>query len=158
MIYVECNPDTVLAVALVGRRNVQHERGKSRVCKVVQARRGHKGMVDEDPWATQPTYLNRLQQVGSDCDYAQYNIKVLQDTSNGNRIVLLCPRLEEWLLETARAAGIDVGDYHLPTNAKELHDALATRHQHTMDNFRRLLEALSDTDRLRTLKELLVEE
>ena len=35
--------------------------------------------------------------------------------------MVLCPRLEDWILDAVRAVGIDVRDYSLPSRPRELH-------------------------------------
>jgi len=150
MIYVECYPDTVLVRTLTGlpRREVIHERkGKGRV--VDQVRRGSQrvGLLDEDPGATQPRRLEEMVTV----ENLEASALWVRQDSAGNRIVILRPRLEEWILRAARQAGIDLDDYNLPTDAGQLHRVINDR----LPSFQRLVEALNNTPRLRALAGLL---
>jgi hypothetical protein len=66
---------------------------------------------------------------------------------------MLCPRLEDWMLRTAREVGIDVRDYGLPHDAKRLHSEININ----LDKFEKLLEALKSkgSERLKALRSLL---
>lgn len=155
MIYVECDADIVLVRSLTTGQDVQHKPGKSRVCSQLERQTRCKGMVDEDPTSTQPPYVDRLKKARREDDSPEYALTVLHDNSNHNRLILLCPRLEEWLLQAAVEAEIDIRKYHLPNNPKGLHTELTLKRKRHMDNFKRLLEDMRDCGRLKALKRLL---
>ena len=124
MIYTECKPDTTLVKNLgIRRGQIFHQGGKSKVCKQVEKHVNCKGLVDEDPFSNQPPYLKKLQVKDNLPDYG---FKILHDNSNNNDLLVLCPRLEEWILEAAKQARVDIKKYNLPNNAKELHEAIET--------------------------------
>ena len=150
MIYVECKPDQILVQVVTGLpiRQVIHElQGKGRV--VYQVRRGSHsvGLVDEDPGATQPRLLTEMPTVE---DLAAQGFSVKQD-SRGNRIVVLRPRLEEWIVRAAMDAGVLPSQFNLPKDPKRLHEVINV----DLDRFRGLVEALTNTPRLRALAGLL---
>ena len=93
IIYVECSPDEILIRRLTGlpRRRVIHElKGKYEVLKRLSAQSDLLAVVDEDPSSHVPPYLNRMsliENLGDD------GIKVFQDKSRRNRVVVLTPRL-----------------------------------------------------------------
>lgn len=117
MIYVECKPDRALVSSLgVPKRNIIHEGGKSKVCRRLEKSRNSKGLVDEDPLSEQPPYIERLNLIQD-----RHEIKTLHDNRRGNYLVVLCPRLEEWILKAAKEAEIDLGKYNLPDDAEKLH-------------------------------------
>jgi hypothetical protein len=151
MIYVECKPDTILVRTLTGlpRRDVIHElKGKYRVVDRVSKGSNLKGLVDEDPLVPQPVYLEDMDVL---VDLPGGGLRLLHDAARGNRIIILCPRLEEWTVRAARDAGVDLGDYSLPNNPRMLHRVVNDH----LSSFQRLVEDLKDSDRLRGLHNLL---
>ena len=151
MIYVECKSDFALvkSVTRIPRREIIHERkGKSGVCERLKRQRSGKGLVDEDPLSTQPSYIKKVK---LENELFQYELKVFRDESNKNRLVVLCPRLEEWILKAAQEAELNVGKYHLPNTPEKLHRVINL----DLENFEKLLEDLEGSKRLKTLGELL---
>ena len=121
MIYVECRPDELLVRQVTGlpRRQVVHEaKGKGEVCNRLMKNRDLVAMVDEDPEATQPRYMTRLS-LGR--ERAELGLKLYLDRDRNNRIVVLCPKLEDWLLRAAVYSGLSMNTYSLPSRANELH-------------------------------------
>ena len=107
-------------------------------------------MVDEDPGATQPTYLARLP-LGSET--TEFGLKLYRDSSRNNRIVVLCPKLEDWLLRAAADSGLSMSTYRLPDRANTLHGVINLDER----KIQRLLSDLDDarSPRLRELGRLL---
>lgn len=152
MIYVECKPDFLLvrSVTNVSKREIVHELGKSNVCKRLQKDKNCKGLIDEDPSAIQPRYVR---EATPEDNFSEHGIKLLRG-GNGNHLIVLCPRLEEWVLKAANEAGIDVAGYDLPNDAGRLHKEINI----SLDKFEKLLKDLKDSSsRLKTLKRLLEE-
>jgi hypothetical protein len=77
--------------------------------------------VDEDPGSSQPTYLGKLH-----LKAALHDIKVLTDNKRKNKLVVICPRLEEWVLNVAKKSGINVSAYSLSKIPRELHRKLGS--------------------------------
>lgn len=150
MIYVECKPDFALvkSVTRIPKREIIHEKNKPGVCKRLEKQRNRKGLVDEDPSSTQPSYMRKLK---LEDDLFQAELKVFHDESNGNYLFVLCPRLEDWILKAAKQAGLNVQKYGLPSVPERLHRVINL----DLDKFERLLEDLKDSKRLKTLKGLL---
>lgn len=150
MIHVECKPDAALvrSVASVHKREIYHQKGKGEVCNRLEGETNSKGLVDEDPSATQPAYLKKL---APSQDLSHQGLRELHDRSRGNSLVVLCPTLEEWILKAAEEARIDVRQYHLPDDPVKLHRVINLE----LDNFEKLVEDLKDSRRLRTLRRLL---
>ena len=124
MIYVECKPDGVLVRQVTGlpNRQVVHEiQGKSAVFKRLMRGRYLVGMVDEDPGATQPPYMKQL---SLSREITHLGLKLYLDRSRNNRVIVLCPRLEEWLLRAVRDTGLDIETYRLPRRANALHSVI----------------------------------
>ena len=107
-------------------------------------------LVDQDPGSTQPRYMARLS-MGTES--AQLGLKLYLDNSRNNRIVVLYPRLEEWLIRAAGDSGLSMNTYGLPNRANTLHSVI------NLDE-RKIQRLLSDLDhaqspRLRELGRLL---
>ena len=119
LIYVECNPDTALVHALnIPRHRIRHLRGKGEVVKLVAKAGSAVGLIDEDPLASQPRALSEFREVAS-CG----SVSVLRHKAGGSRFLLvLKPRLEEWLCQCATSCGVNLADYELPRTGEKLHD------------------------------------
>ena len=154
MIYAECKPDVELIRTVIGlpRRRVIHElKGKGEVCNRLRKGRDGLALLDEDPTSAQPPYLRTMR---TSEDLHRVGLKVLVDDAGRNRVVVLCPRLEDWVLAAAREeARLDVRDYSLPRDPGRLHRVINAN----LAKFERLLEALqsSSARRLTVLRDLL---
>jgi hypothetical protein len=151
MIYVECYADEVLVRAITGLppREISHElKGRSRVVNRVSRGRARKGLVDEDPATIQPAYFSHMNVLQ---DLPGMGLRLLRDNARDNYIVVICPRLEEWIVRAARDTGIDLARYSLPSDPGMMHREINDR----LSSFQRLVEDLRDTPRLRALAGLL---
>jgi len=151
MIYVECKPDFALVRSLtnITRRGIIHTKGKGEICNQLRKRSGCKGLVDEDPLSIQPPYMREAR---LENNLPQHDLKLLHDDTNNNYLIVLCPRLEEWVLKAAQEDSKDVTRYNLPNNGIKLHQQININ----LDRFEDLLEDLKgSSSRLKTLKRLL---
>ena len=73
-------------------------------------------MIDEDPGSIQHRYLGSLT---TKDDLPEVGLNLLEDDRKHNLVVILRPRLEEWVLAAAGESGLNVDDYGL--NARRLH-------------------------------------
>lgn len=142
---VECKPDEALAVALgLSSRIVEHGTNKVGVCSQVSRRDRVSGMVDEDPQSEQPPYLRRLKM-----DSYSHGIRVLLDESRNCRLIVLCPRLEEWLVATARDAGLKMTNFGFSSDSGNyLHREINYR----LDGVKRLTKELLERKNPRILR------
>ncbi len=149
-IYVECKPDFTLVTSItrIFKRHIIHVGGKSEMCKRLEKQQHCTGLIDEDPWSIQPSYIEKTEIVN---DFPEYGIKVLHDKSKDNYLFVLCPRLEEWILKTAKDVHIDVKKYGLPDDPLKLHEKINAN----LDKCEKLLKSLDESKRLKTLKTLL---
>ena len=152
MIYVECKPDQLLVQMLTSwpNREIIHEEGKYRLMAKLSQRRDTLAMVDEDPTSNQPAYLSKMH-VQEEIN--NRGLRMLRDASLGNRVVVICPKLEDWVIRGANEAGISLGDphYNLPNSANALHRMINADHR----KLERLVEDLADSPRFRALRRLL---
>jgi len=140
----------VKSLTSITRREITHEfKGKGEICNRLRKQTNCKGLLDEDPYSGQPRYLKEAR---LEDDLTEHDIKVLHHGQTNNRLIVICPRLEEWILGAAREAGVDVRKYGLPNNAGQLHKEINI----VLDKFEKLLADLKDlSNRLKTLKRLL---
>ncbi len=150
MIFVECNADVALVRSLgIPQSAIRHAGDKGAVCSQLERATDAVGIVDEDPWDPLPPPLLRLQ--GSTPE-DPYGLKVFQ--IRDNRLIVLCPRLEEWVLKAAEEAGVQPEGFGLPDDGKALRRAAISREK----NFEKFLSALSRSQRFQRLRKLLTEE
>jgi hypothetical protein len=105
-------------------------------------------MVDEDFGSAQPRTLGRFVQVSD-----THDLRLRIDKGSGNRLVVVCPKLEDWLIKTAKTAKVKMAKFSLSENPRELHADINTR----LPNVERLLHELLElkSPRLLHLKTLL---
>jgi hypothetical protein len=156
MIYIECNSDFTLlkSVSSIPRSQVIHElKGKSEICRKLATHSNCGALIDEDPNANQPPYLQVVRQRGTEQTFPEHSFKVLHDSKLNNYLVILCPKLEDWSLKLAKDAGVDILNYNLPDTPGSLHHVIG----HRLGNYERLLEAIKSkgSERLAILKNLL---
>lgn len=148
-LYLECKPDETLAIMLgVPRKAIVHRDGKGDVCKRLVKSAGAIGLVDEDPGSTAPGYFKQLRVV-----LDRYDLRILADNHRRNRVVVLRPRFEEWLVKTCKQSRLKLEDFGLSMHPLRLHSELNDR----LENLRRLLAKLLEIEnsRLVALKEAL---
>lgn len=150
MIFVECKPDETLVEALgISRENLRHVRDKPRVIKLVRKYDGSIGLIDEDPFSAQPSFLKEFREV----DF-EHHVRLLKHGSDKESyLVVLCPRLEEWVLDAAKEVRLDPQKYGLPAGAAELKRVINYR----LDCYRKFIEKIlgEKSQRFEKLKSLL---
>ena len=139
-ILVECFPDAALLRALgVSKKQVRHERCKGQVVKRVRKFDFATGLIDEDPTSAQPRDLDNYKQM-----QAAEGLRLLARRNDKNkRLIIVCPRLENWLIERAKSSGIRPKDYGLPSDPDKLHSI--PRYEQK-EGFRRFLAKLEEQD------------
>ncbi len=117
-ILVECYPDAALLRALgVSKKQLRHEGGKGEVVKQVRKFDCATGLIDEDPASAQPRDLDNYKEV-----QAMEGLRLLARRDDKNkRLIIVCPRLEDWLIQRAKSSGIRPKDYGLPSDPDKLH-------------------------------------
>lgn len=117
-VLVECNADEVVLRALgLPRKQLLHFGGKYELVKKLKDRVHDVGMIDEDPGKLQPKDMSRYRQV----DSAEGLRLLIRRGSGGQRLVMICPKLEDWLIARAKSSGIRIEDYGLPRDPDRLH-------------------------------------
>ncbi|UCF17262.1 MAG: hypothetical protein JSW59_07330 [Phycisphaerales bacterium] len=152
-ILVECYPDAaILRVLGVPRRQLSHQRCKGEVVKRVLRVVCSTGLIDEDPGSGQPRHLNNYKQVQAD-----EGLRLLAHRDDrSRRLIVVCPKLEDWLIGRARSSGIQPEDYGLPGDPDRLH---AIPRYERKEGFRRFLAELKERDSgIRLLRRWILEQ
>jgi len=147
MIYVECKADKIVIENLgVLKEEICHCGGKGRV--MLKLTKGEKncGLIDEDPGCPQPKILKNFNKKSE-----KYDLKILYD-EKGNKLIVVSPTIEGWILKVAKKNEIDVKKYELPEDFNELHRIINIY----LDSLRKLLDELRKTEEFSFLKKLLV--
>ena len=156
MLYVEGKADRVPALRLAGltNREVKVEGDRGKVLNRLAQENYSLAMVDEDPGQDLPGQLRRMQLVS---DYPGTGLKLYTDSGRSNRVIVVCPRLEEWIIRAANDAGLQLRGprYNLPSGPSSLHNAIN-------DDLRKLERLIDDllaaqSPRILRLKELLTQ-
>ena len=132
MIYCECKPDEVLIEVLINKKP-KHGDNKSEICKRLENEKNIIALLDKDPNSYQPLYLNRLQRIFNS---EELGLEILYDRERNNKIILLNPRLEDWVLRIAKLKNITLGK--LPRKPSKLKKEINQKLEH----FRKLLQAI----------------
>jgi hypothetical protein len=115
MLYVECYADEALAKALgVPSRSIRHVHGKGNIENRLRRLDVGTGLMDEDIAGFQPRDYRRTDNVGN-------LVLLTHATASTKRIVLIRPRLEEWLVARATAHNFNLSEFGLPDSPDRLH-------------------------------------
>lgn len=145
-VFYECdNDEAILNLFLISKANKEHSHSKGNVCKALAKNYDVIGLVDEDPSVPQPKYIISLGIPSSN----QNDIKIYDDNAKCNKVVMICPRLEEWLYNVARKNNIDPTSFGLDKDPDKLHKEELRKTKTKFNNF---LKALENTNELKFLK------
>ena len=153
MIFLECKPDEALVRSLgVRRREVNHQRNKEQVLKMITRVTNCIALVDEDPNSSPPPLFGQLLRLE---DSLARGILLYLDRRRNNQVVVLCPNLEGWVIRSDQESRIrhDQPPYRLPDTARSLHNVINDR----LPSLRYLLSALltAQSPRILRLQQLL---
>jgi hypothetical protein len=157
MIFVECKPDYTLVSKLLSESNrkVEHSADKAAVLNKLVRRSGFPnyensfGMIDEDPLSYQPKVIRDFAEKEN---LLKHKIKILNYRLLNNHVIILCPRLEEWVTDASKEAKISMAAYGLPDKAEQLHQIINLN----IDNFEHLVNDLIEkSERVNKLKQCL---
>jgi len=120
-IFVECNVDGevikfVLRKIGISESFVEHERGKNRVVKKTINSPRSIGLIDEDPWAIMPKEMKELKEESKDSSLYRILQIAVYYSEKHSRIIMLKPRIEEWLIRLCKLSKIDYTKYGLPSD------------------------------------------
>ena len=147
-LFLECKPDETLALAPgVSPRAIVHGHGKGRVANYLAKRSGVTGLVDEDPGSAEPISFRAHAE-----DSFAHDVRLRVNPASTNRLIVLCPRLEPWLIKTAKTCGIHMPEFGLSENLRDLDAEINDRLPNLQRFIRRLLDLKNERlDRLQSL-------
>ena len=139
-VFVECYPDTAMLRYLgVSKKKLHHERCKGEVVKRVFKSDSAIGLIDEDPASAQPRDSSNYKQI-----QAEEGLRLLiRKNDESKKLIIVCPRLEDWLIERAKLTGIRPEDYSIPGNPDHLH---SIPRYDKKEGFKRFLAELKEKD------------
>ena len=148
-LFLECEPDETLAIALgVPCRVIVHSHGKGGVSKGLKKHSGVMALVDEDPGSAEPASFSKFVEIST-----SHDVRLRMDNDQNNRLIVICPRLEPWLIKTTKEAKLKMDRFNLSEKLQDLDADI----NHRLPNLERLLAELLNlrSPRLLHLKSLL---
>jgi hypothetical protein len=134
VIHVECIPDETLLKKLgFTKKQIQHHAGKTRVLAHICKNRNQLAMVDEDPQSVPNPYEQVLQ-----FEKEAFGIKCCLDKKLNNKVLVLKPKLEDWIISACKKSNIDLDKFGLPVRGNGLHGVINNR----LSAYERLLDDL----------------
>lgn len=138
----ECFIDTMLTEVLVQEiTKSNHQSGCSTVTKVMRERFTDNfavGILDDDK--KQTPYINELKLLADKSGLKLYK------HPHKHHYLILHPPIEQWLLDEANAANLDLNAYELPGERRELQKQTKTATSKHDPRFKRLFRDLKTSD------------
>jgi hypothetical protein len=142
--YVECNPDEkLLQYFSVPSKAITHCKGSGNIFNRLQKNKGCFALIDEDPATVPHRYFNELT-----LQHNSNGIKVYTDKLRNNKIVVLSPRFEEWIITAAKESKVSMDDFNLSDNPRFLHSSISGR----LTNLGKLLEKIDENKSSRLIE------
>jgi hypothetical protein len=140
-VLVECNADEIVLRNIgVAKKQLFHFGGKDKLITRLRNLPGAVGVVDEDPDSIQHPDLTASYRQAESAE----GLRLLaRQGSGGQKLVVICPKLEDWLIARATSSGIRPEDYGLPGDPDRLHSI--PRYEQK-EGFLRFLEELKKRD------------
>ncbi len=122
-IIIECKPDETLMKALgFTRKAITHQPNKGMVINLLEKKNGVIGVVDEDPGTTWPRFFSKFQKIDDQHGIVNYKLQ-----KQNLKLIVIKPRLEEWIISQAQSVNIDPIRFSLPADGHNLHKVINTR-------------------------------
>lgn len=135
-IFVECYADEHFLLNLgFAKKAIRHHENKYELIKALNKQRNKIALIDADPNSKHEEILDRYA-LKDDLE----GIKHYHDKKSGNRIFLIYPQLEGWLISEAKKNKIDLTAHGLSANYAELHRKL----HRSPDKHKQLIQRLFD--------------
>ena len=136
---LECKPDEQLAKSLgIPRRSIIHQNDKGEVCNYLRKYTANIGLIDEDPKSAQPKLL-----MAAPIIEEKHQIKI-RKSPIGFRLIVICPKLEDWLITTAMQSNIEIKEFGLSDSPNQLHREINNKLDRLDLLVKRLLESKSE--------------
>jgi len=117
--HFECKTEECLLYNFdIQNHEIEHHNGRGQVCKILEDNKGLVGLIDEDPEANHHPYFKKL---NGNAISDQYGIRFCRDSKNKNRLIIIRPKFEDWIIQTAIASKISMSDFGLSNDPNILH-------------------------------------
>ncbi len=145
MIYLECFADEALVKSFgATSKMIKHAFSKGEVCNMLDKTTGAIGIVDEDPQSGKPSYEKEMR---NHKIHEDAKVIICEHRGSGNKLILIRPRLEEFIIRISKEHRVDMESYKLSSDPDKLHDELSFRkNQYKFNGFRNLLFDLLKID------------
>lgn len=151
MIFFECNADETLLKFLLDdfpKDIFDHKHGKGNVLKWIFEIEDCVGLVDRDADSFQyRKYYEKLETLENSNHYRY----TLFHVPNGNKVLELDPKLEEWILRISKLENANLERYGLSQDINRFKEQVNLNPQ----KLEKLLKALEDSEHILKLKEIL---
>ena len=152
---VECKPDKHLIKILtkVSKKDIIHAGNKPEVLKqVLRIQEKCVGIIDEDPKSNQPPHLKEFE---LEKEIIENGLILLFKKGFANKkLIIIKPRLEEWLLKACEESDIDITKYNLSKNSNRLHKEINSNLSKVDVIVKKLLNLEKD-NRVKALRKIL---
>lgn len=139
-IALECKPDEVLAKALgYTRKRIVHQPSNSEVINYLRKNPGNIGIVDEDSGSIKPPFFAKFQRE----THEKFGVESLCIPNSDTRLIVIKPRLEEWILECAKSSEVRPRQFSFPDNGREFKKVINHRLQQLEKLIKELVEKQS---------------
>ena len=123
MIYLECYADEALVKSFgVTSKMIKHAFNKGEVCNLLSKSSNNIGIVDEDPNSGKSKYERQML---TKIVFENQLLKVCEDKSTNNKLIVLRPRLEDFIIRIARESNLL--NERIPMEASKLYEFLTQR-------------------------------
>jgi hypothetical protein len=116
-IIAECYVDTKVAEIVGQSKKYNHQHGCGDIAKILQGKLQNTvclGIVDEDKYkGEKPKYFSDFKVI-----IEEHNLILKKHVNREHYLILICPEMEEWLLNDAKVADILLEKFDLPDKLK----------------------------------------
>ena len=126
------------------KKQIYHAGNNVEVIKKLLKTKDAIGLIDEDPQGSKPKDFKRF---FLNKDFSEYGFYIYS-SENGNQLIVLRPKLEEWFLKISKKSGLSLKNYRLPEDPDKLHKIININ----LKEFKNALKKLLDLKNKELLK------
>lgn len=147
-IYVECYADEDFLMNLgIAKKAIRHHENKYELIKALENNKNIIALIDADPNSKSEKILDQYNLIND-----KEGIKYYYDKKSGNKIFLIYPQLEGWLINEAKKNNLSLTKFGLSDQYSELHKKLhKSRDKHKQIILQLIEKKSKGIDRLTTL-------
>ena len=149
-IVLECKADETLVKSLgYPHKMITHQPSRGEVINYLRKNPGSIGIVDDDPQSAKPNYFFKFQRETVE----KFNVESFCINKLNTRLIIIKPKLEDWILKHAISIKINPLDYSFSDDGNKVHKIINSR----LFQFRNMLNEMIERNSpaLTYLKELI---